>query len=54
MEIIKNNGKIVIEEYKEIQGFISTKILKSYYITVLDLVGAEKIKRVFNSAATGN
>lgn len=44
MEIIKNNGKIVIGEYKEIQGFISTKILKSYYITVLYLVGAEKLK----------
>lgn len=44
MEIIKNNGKIIIEEYKEIQGFISTKILKSYYITVLDLAGKEKLK----------
>ena len=44
MEIIKNNGKIVIEEYKEIQGFISTKILRSYYITVLDLAGLEKLK----------
>lgn len=44
MEIIKNNGKIIIEEYKEVQGFISTKILKSYYITVLDLAGIEKLK----------
>lgn len=45
MEIIKNNGKIVIEEYREGNGFItSIKIINSYNITVLDLEGIEKLK----------
>lgn len=45
MEIIKNNGKIVIEEYREANGFItSIKIINSYNITVLDLEGIEKLK----------
>ena len=45
MEIIKNNGKIVIEEYREANGFItSIKTINSYNITVLDLEGSEKLK----------
>lgn len=45
MEIIKNNGKIVIEEYREANGFIaSIKTINSYNITVLDLEGIEKLK----------
>lgn len=45
MEIIKNNGKIVIEEYKESNGFItSIKTINSYNITVLDLKGVEKLR----------
>lgn len=45
MEIIKNNGKIVIEEYNESNGFItSIKIINSYNITVLDLEGMEKLR----------
>lgn len=45
MEIVKNNGKIVIEEYREANGFItSIKIINSYNITVLDLEGIEKLK----------
>lgn len=45
MEIIKNNGKIVIEEYREGNGFItSIKIINSYNITVLDLEGMEKLR----------
>lgn len=45
MEIVKNNGKIVIEEYREANGFItSIKPINSYNITVLDLEGVEKLK----------
>lgn len=45
MEIIKNNGKIVIEEYREANGFItSIKTINSYNITVLDLEGMEKLR----------
>lgn len=45
MEIVKNNGKIVIEEYREANGFItSIKIINSYNITVLDLEGVEKLR----------
>ena len=45
MIINKNNGKIVIEEYREANGFItSIKTIKSYNITVLDLEGVEKLK----------
>lgn len=45
MEIVKNNGKIVIEEYREANGFItSIKTINSYNITVLDLEGVEKLK----------
>ena len=45
MEIVKNNGKIVIEEYREANGFItSIKTINSYNITVLDLEGIEKLK----------
>lgn len=45
MEIIKNNGKIVIEEYREANGFItSIKTINSYNIIVLDLEGVEKLK----------
>lgn len=45
MEIIKNNGKIVIEEYREANGFItSIKTINSYNITVLDLEGVEKLR----------
>lgn len=45
MEIIKNNGKIVIEEYREANGFItSIKAINSYNITVLDLEGVEKLR----------
>lgn len=45
MEIIKNNGKIVIEEYNESNGFIiSIKTIKAYNITVLDLEGMEKLR----------
>lgn len=45
MVINKNNGKILIEEYNECSGFItSIKTIKSYNITVLDLAGSEKLK----------
>ena len=45
MVINKNNGKILIEEYNERSGFItSIKTIKSYNITVLDLEGIEKLK----------
>ena len=45
MEIIKNNGKIVIEEYRVANGFItSIKTINSYNITVLDLEGMEKLR----------
>ena len=45
MVINKNNGKILIEEYKDCGGFIkSIKTIKSYNITVLDLAGSEKLK----------
>ena len=45
MEIIKNNGKILIEEYNECNGFITgIKTIKAYNITVLDLEGIEKLK----------
>ena len=45
MVINKNNGKILIEEYNERSGFItSIKTIKSYNITVLDLAGSEKLK----------
>ena len=45
MIINKNNGKILIEEYKDYSGFIkSIKTIKSYNITVLDLAGSEKLK----------
>lgn len=45
MEIVKNNGKIVIEEYDESNGFItSIKTIKAYNITVLDLEGVEKLR----------
>lgn len=45
MEKIKNNGKIVIEEYREANGFItSIKTINSYNIIVLDLEGVEKLK----------
>ena len=45
MVINKNNGKIVIEEYRETNGFItSIKTINSYNITVLDLEGVEKLK----------
>ena len=45
MIINKNNGKILIEEYNECNGFITgIKIIKAYNITVLDLEGIEKLK----------
>ena len=45
MIINKNNGKILIEEYKDCSGFIkSIKTIKAYNITVLDLEGIEKLK----------
>lgn len=45
MVINKNNGKILIEEYRESNGFItSIKTINSYNITVLDLEGVEKLK----------
>ena len=45
MVINKNNGKILIEEYKDCSGFIkSIKTIKAYNITVLDLEGIEKLK----------
>ena len=45
MVINKNNGKILIEEYNELSGFItSIKTIKAYNITVLDLKGVEKLK----------
>lgn len=45
MVINKNNGKIVIEEYNESNGFItSIKTINSYNITVLDLEGVEKLR----------
>ena len=45
MVINKNNGKIVIEEYREFNGFITgIKTIKAYNITVLDLEGVEKLK----------
>ena len=45
MVINKNNGKILIEEYNERSGFItSIKTIKAYNITVLDLKGVEKLK----------
>lgn len=45
MEIVKNNGKILIEEYRESNGFItSIKTINSYNITVLDLEGVEKLR----------
>ena len=45
MIINKNNGKILIEEYNERSGFItSIKTIKAYNITVLDLAGSERLK----------
>ena len=45
MVINKNNGKIVIEEYREFNGFITgIKTIKAYNITALDLEGIEKLK----------
>ena len=45
MVINKNNGKILIEEYNERSGFItSIKTIKAYNITVLDLAGSERLK----------
>ena len=45
MVINKNNGKILIEEYNECNGFITgIKTIKAYNITVLDLEGIEKLK----------
>ena len=45
MVINKNNGKILIEEYNERSGFItSIKTIKAYNITVLDFAGIEKLK----------
>ena len=45
MVINKNNGKILIEEYNECNGFITgIKTIKAYNITVLDLAGSEKLK----------
>ena len=45
MVINKNNGKILIEEYNECNGFITgVKTIKAYNITVLDLEGAEKLR----------
>ena len=45
MVINKNNGKILIEEYNECNGFITgVKTIKAYNITVLDLEGIEKLK----------
>lgn len=45
MVINKNNGKILIEEYNECNGFIAgIKIIKAYNITVLDIEGIEKLK----------
>ena len=45
MVINKNNGKILIEEYNECNGFITgVKTIKAYNITVLDLEGVEKLK----------
>ena len=45
MIINKNNGKILIEEYNECNGFITgVKTIKAYNITVLDLEGAEKLR----------
>ena len=45
MVINKNNGKIVIEEYREFNGFITgIKTIKAYNITVLDLEGVEKLR----------
>ena len=45
MVINKNNGKILIEEYNECNGFITgIKTIKAYNITVLDLAGIEKLK----------
>lgn len=45
MVINKNNGKILIEEYNECNGFITgVKTIKAYNITVLDLKGIEKLK----------
>ena len=45
MVINKNNGKILIEEYDECNGFITgVKTIKAYNITVLDLEGAEKLR----------
>ena len=45
MIINKNNGKILIEEYNECNGFITgIKTIKAYNITVLDLEGAEKLR----------
>ena len=45
MVINKNNGKILIEEYNECNGFITgVTTIKAYNITVLDLAGIEKLK----------
>ena len=45
MVINKNNGKILIEEYNECNGFITgIKTIKAYNITVLDLAGSERLK----------
>ena len=49
MDIIKNNGKIVIEEYNESNGFItSIKTIKAYNITVLDPVIAVIVANIKN------
>ena len=47
MEIIKNNGKIVIEEYRESKGcIIANRVINSYNVIVLDNEGVERFKGV--------
>lgn len=44
MEIIKNNGKILIEQNKHVKSLSSVKVLYSYKVTVIDVEGSEKLK----------
>ena len=45
MEIVKNNGKIVIEEYNDYKGcIIANRVINSYNVIALDNNGVERFK----------
>ena len=45
MEIVTNNGKIVIEEYNDYKGcIIANRVINSYNVIALDNNGVERFK----------